>query len=111
VHEPVAPSFSGHPSPAPVAFQSVSEHEDSIAEPHRPSRRRRHESGDTASQQQELQLVETQAEAPASVVEDDQPRRTKPRRRRGGPAEAEPLQLVETQPTGEPQRPEGMPTP
>jgi ribonuclease E len=111
VHEPVAPSFSSHPSAAPIAFQAVSEHEDSVDQPHRPSRRRRHESGDASSQQQELQLVETQLEARVSVVEDDLPRRTKPRRRRGGPAESEPLQLVETQPTGEPQRPEGMPTP
>ncbi len=83
---------------APAAFHVVSEHDQVESEPaHRPNRRR-HQVAPDAAQVQELQLVETQAAAPAvSGIDEDLPRRTKPRRRRGGAAPAEPLQMVETQ--------------
>jgi hypothetical protein len=75
----------------------VSQHDESTEPAQRPNRKRRHEGGDEAAAQP-LQLVETQAAAPAaSESEDDLPRRTRPRRRRGAPAESGPLQIVETQ--------------
>jgi hypothetical protein len=103
-----------HAAPfAPVpAFKAVSQHDAADDDSHRPNRRRRQEAADAASQSQELQLVETQLAAPVIAAADDEPqRRSKPRRRRSGPAEAEPLQLVETQPNAEGQRPDSAPTP
>lgn len=114
VHEPVKPATfsSGTLASVPVAFQAVSEHDESeAAEMHRPQRRRRHAESEQ-SQQAELQLVETQFEAPSvPEAEDDLPHRTKPRRRRAGPTDAEPLKLVETQATAEAQRTDNTPTP
>jgi len=91
-------------------FHAVSEHDAVVEESHKPVRRRRHTQGDAPDQAPALQLVETQADAPAiaPVVEDELPRRTKPRRRRGGAAPDEPLKLVETQP-GTEVRPDGQP--
>ena len=85
----------------------MSEHDAVSEEAHRPVRRRRQGQTD-AQAQAELQLVETQADAPAGNVpqEDDLPRRTKPRRRRGGTSADEPLKLVETQPGAEGARPD-----
>jgi hypothetical protein len=100
-------SFGG----PPVAFRSVSQHDEVVEESdsHRPQRKRRHSEGQ-GEQPQQLQLVETQAEAAPIATEDDLPRRTKPRRRRSQAAESEPLKLVETQPgTQMPQ--DGAPTP
>ena len=97
---------------APVAFQAVSEHNEGDDEAHRPQRRRKHAASEQASQQSELQLVETQLDAPVvQAVEDDLPRRTKPRRRHSMPMEAEPLKLVETQSTAETPRPDNPQTP
>lgn len=93
VHEPKLAYSSAAP---PRGFQAVSEHDAVEEEAHRPQRKRREAARD-ATQQQQLQLVETQVEAPPIPVEDEAPRRTKPRRRRSGSAEAEPLMLVETQ--------------
>ena len=118
-HEPVAPTMAQAPAAptfqpmaAPVAFREVSQHDEDSAESqsHRPQRKRRHGS-EHAEQQQELQLVETQSNAPASMPadEDDLPRRTKPRRRRAQATIEEPLKLVETQPGTQPQ--DGAPTP
>ena len=98
---------------APVAFKAVSEHDETVeaSEPHRPNRKRRHEGEVRTEQQPELQLVETQLDAPvATPAEDDLPRRTKPRRRRAQAADNEPLKLVETQP-GTRQGQDGAPTP
>ncbi len=112
VHEPAKGAAFSSGSLPTVAFQAVSEHDESEAEMHRPQRRRRHSESDHASQQAELQLVETQSEA-RSIPEagDDLPRRTKPRRRRSEPMEAEPLKLVETQPGAEAHHPDNPPTP
>src|SRR6185437_921528 len=90
---PIPAATAPHAPPAAhVEFHAVSEHEESIEPIHRPSRRRRHEGGE-ASAAQPLQLVETQAEAPAAIEpETDLPRRTRPRRRRSAPAESGPLQ-------------------
>jgi ribonuclease E len=93
----------------PRTFQAVSEHDAVEEEAHRPQRKRREAARD-ATQQPELQLVETQVEAAPIPVEDEAPHRTKPRRRRSGPAEAEPLMLVETQ-GGAETRPDGAPVP
>ena len=87
------------PAAAPVAFREVSQHDEAADESqgHRPQRKRRQ--GTQQSEQQELQLVETQGDAVAPPpVEDELPRRTKPRRRRSQAAVNEPLQIVETQP-------------
>jgi len=114
VHEPVKPAYTSTPvfTSAPVAFQAVSEHSESDTEMHRPQRRRKHSASEQASQQSELQLVETQFDAPAiPAVEDELPRRTKPRRRHSAPVDAEPLKLVETEGPAETQRPENTPTP
>jgi ribonuclease E len=92
-HEPKLAYSSAAP---PRTFQAVSEHDAVEEEAHRPQRKRR-EAAHAAEQAQELQLVETQAEAAPIAVEDEAPHRTKPRRRRSGPVEAEPLKLVETQ--------------
>lgn len=94
----------------PRTFQAVSEHDAAGEESHRPQRKRR-EAAHAEDQPQELQLVETQAEAAPISVEDGAPQRTKPRRRRSGPAEAEPLMLVETQANADAQRADGTPTP
>jgi len=118
-HEPVAPTMSQAPAAptfqpmaAPVAFREVSQHDEDGAESesHRPQRKRRH-GAEHGEQQQALQLVETQANAPAQMPaeEDDLPRRTKPRRRRAQATIEEPLKLVETQPGTQPQ--DGAPTP
>ena len=105
-HEPVALVFSS----APAAFQSVSQHDDG-EESHRPNRHRRHGSDDPA-QAAELQLVETQIEAPVpSALDEELPRRTKPRRRRSEPRQAEPLKLVETEGPSEPPHPDGTSMP
>jgi ribonuclease E len=110
VHEPVKPAAFSSGSLAPVAFQAVSQHDESEPEMHRPQRRKRLSESDQASQQSELQLVETQSEAPAiPEADDDLPRRTKPRRRRSASTEAEPLKLVETQPGAE-AHPDSTPT-
>jgi ribonuclease E len=116
-HEPVAPTMEQAPAAptfaplaAPVAFRAVSQHDPSgdESQSHRPQRKRRH--GAEPSEQQQLQLVETQVEAPsAPPAEDDLPRRTKPRRRRSQAAVEEPLQIVETQPGSQPK--DGAPTP
>jgi hypothetical protein len=94
----------------PAAFRAVSELDEAQDESqaHRPQRKRRHAEGHEEPQQ--LQLVETQAEAPAASDEDELPRRTKPRRRRSQAADSEPLKLVETQP-GTQASQEGAPTP
>jgi hypothetical protein len=103
---------SGTLASVPVAFQAVSEHDESEAvEMHRPQRRRKHSASDQATQQSELQLVETQLDAPAAqAVEDDLPRRTKPRRRHSAQTPTEPLKLVETEGPAESQRPDNTPT-
>lgn len=108
VHEPKLAYSSA--APPPRAFQAVSEHDAAGEESHRPQRKRR-EAAHAEAQPQELQLVETQAEAAPISVEDDAPHRTKPRRRRSGPVEAEPLMLVETEGNAEAQRADGTPTP
>ena len=98
-------------APPPVAFKAVIQHDDAEEQDaHRPQRKRRHAS-DEANQPQQLQLVETQAEAAPLPAEDEPAHRTKPRRRRSGPVEAEPLMLVETQPNADAQRGESPPTP
>ena len=96
------------PAPAPVAqaapvvFHAVSEHDTAVEEAHRPVRRRRHGQADGEAAPVPLQIVETQAEAPAPVAVDNElPRRTRPRKRRGGEVASEPLKLVETQPGAE----------
>lgn len=81
------------PLAEPVAFHSVSEHQD--GEAHRPVRRRHHH-GEASAAPTPLQLVETTGQAEAAPVEEDLPHRTKPRRRRGGATDAEPLMMVET---------------
>ena len=104
--KPAAPAAQA----APVVFHAVSEHEAVVEEAHRPVRRRKHGQADDAAAQAPLQLVETQAEAPAPVATDDEPpRRTRPRRRRGEATPSEPLMLVETQPGGEGTRPDNQP--
>ena len=80
---------------APVAFHSVSEHED-LEAPRPPVRRRHRHDAEVSAPPTPLQLVETQVEAPMPVVEDELPRRTKPRRRRAAPAGNDPVMLVET---------------
>jgi hypothetical protein len=77
----------------------VIQHDVEEDEAHRPVRRRpRTAAEQAASTPSALQLVETQAAAPAPAnAEDDLPRRTRPRRRRGGSQANEPLMLVETQ--------------
>jgi hypothetical protein len=108
VHEPKLAYSSAAP---PRGFQVVSEHDAAEeGDAHRPQRRRR-QGAATASEQQELQLVETQVEAAPISTEDELPQRTKPRRRRSGPVEAEPLMLVETQANAEAQRTDGTPAP
>jgi hypothetical protein len=72
--------------------------------------RHRRESSEQAPQPTALQLVETQAAANPQPVEDDLPRRSKPRKRRGAAADAEPLMLVETQPTNDTTRGDNLPT-
>jgi hypothetical protein len=122
VHEPAAPRAQesapetervryGEPL-APPSFRSVSQHDEAEDAPHHPNRRRRQTPAEAAAQQQALQLVETQIEAPViSTHEDDLPRRTKPRRRRAGAKDSEPLQLVETESTPETQHPDSSRTP
>jgi ribonuclease E len=107
VHEPKLAYSSAAP---PRTFQAVSEHDAAGEESHRPQRKRR-EAAHAADQPQELQLVETQAEAAPIAVEGEAQHRTKPRRRRSGPVEAEPLMLVETQANADAQRADGTPTP
>ena len=86
-------------APPPVAFKAVIQHDEVEGDdPHRPQRKRRHAS-EESNEPQALQLVETQAEAAPLPIEDELPRRTKPRRRRSGSAEAQPLMLVETEPS------------
>ena len=114
----MTPAFTQSPSmpplaPAPVAFHSVSEHDEAAdqSQAHRPQRKRQHDAEESAPAQPELQMVETSIPAPdAAPVEDDLPRRTKPRRRRSQAVEAEPLKLVETQP-GTQENQDGAPTP
>lgn len=89
-------------SAPPATYQVVSEHDQgAAAEPHRPVRRRRHESAVQAPAEP-LQLVETAAEKAAAVaapVEEEAPRRPVRRRRHAVAAlPDEPLQLVETAP-------------
>jgi pyruvate/2-oxoglutarate dehydrogenase complex dihydrolipoamide acyltransferase (E2) component len=87
---------------APVVFNAVSEHDTVVEQAHRPVRRRRHGQVDGEAAPAPLQIVETQAEAPAVIAVDDEvPRRTRPRKRRGGEVASEPLKLVETQPGAE----------
>jgi ribonuclease E len=108
--QPIAAAFAPH---APVAFRSVSQHDEAEGESgsHRPQRKRRHGGEGHADEPQQLQLVETQHDAPtAPPVEDDEPqRRTKPRRRRAQVADDEPLKLVETHPGTQPPQ-DGAPT-
>jgi ribonuclease E len=111
-HEPVEPAFSQASShgtlAAPAAFRAVSEHDEVADESgHHPKRKRRHAEGQ--AEEAQLQLVETQAEAPVVPAEDELPHRTKPRRRRSQAADNEPLKLVETQPGTQPSQ-DGVPT-
>jgi ribonuclease E len=97
-----APQPQPRPQAAPVAFREVSQHDEVEApgEAHKPVRRR-HRGGEGAAEQPAaLQMVETQAAPSMSAVEEDEsPRRPVRRRRRGGVrTEAEPLQMVETEP-------------
>lgn len=97
--QPVAAVFTQH---APVPFRSVSQHDEAQDEQdaHRPQRKRRHGGEGQPDQPQQLQLVETQHDAPAAapVEEEAAPHRSKPRRRRAQVADSEPLKLVETHP-------------
>jgi ribonuclease E len=107
VHEPKLAYSSAAP---PRTFQAVSEHDAAGEESHRPQRKRR-EAVHAEDQPQQLQLVETQAEAAPISAEGDAPHRSKPRRRRSGSVEAEPLMLVETQANADAPRADGTPTP
>ena len=92
------------PAAPAVVFHAVSEHDAAVEESqHRPMRRRRQDHAQGEAAPPALQMVETQADAPAPapVVEEELPRRTRPRRRRGGEIANEPLKLVETQPGAE----------
>jgi hypothetical protein len=92
-------------------FHAVSEHEAVVEEAHKPLRRRSRQGSDSASDTPSLQMVETQADAPAvpAVLEDEPPRRSRPRKRRGGETPNEPLKLVETQGGTEGTRPDTQP--
>jgi ribonuclease E len=105
--ETIAPTPAPAVRPAPAtAFKPVIQHEASDEDQHRPVRRRRHEGAGEGETQMALQLVETQAAAPAVPAEEDTlPRRTKPRRRRSAEQPNEPLQMVETQPASGEQSP------
>ena len=96
-----SPSLPVAPAESMVVFHAVSEHDAAGEEAHKPMRRRRQSQPGDATQEAQLQLVETQAEAaaPVAALEDDVPRRSRPRKRRGGPLASEPLKLVETQGT------------
>jgi ribonuclease E len=99
---PHAPQVIASFSAPPATYQVVSQHDQAEAgEPHRPVRRRRHESAAPAPAEP-LQLVETAAEKAAAVaapVEEEAPHRPVRRRRRdAAPLPDEPLQLVETAP-------------
>jgi hypothetical protein len=104
------------PAPAPAApaaavvFHAVSEHDAVLEEAHRPVRRRRHGQPEGQAAEAPLQMVETQAQAPAAIaIDDEPPRRTRPRKRRGGAVASEPLMMVETQPGAEGGRPDNLP--
>ena len=109
--QPPRPPRPAEAAPS-VMFHAVSEHEAVVEEAHKPLRRRsRHGSDEAASETPSLQMVETQADAPAvpAVLEDEPPRRSRPRKRRGGEVANEPLKLVETQGGPEGTRPDNQP--